>query len=204
MTYKLIPVALILTASGSLTSCATSPTPYQPYVAESGPGIHGGFSEQRLSADKFLVRFHGNEFTSRDRVEGYLLYRAAELTLQNGFAAFRVVNRNVEHDVETVIEPDPSYRPWYGRGYGGWRPDWRYYSPAAGWQSWSGWSGDPFWTDRVNVRRIEAFEASAEIEMKAGSGATDDPQNIDARRVVAELGATIQRPAATGAVPLRK
>lgn len=42
-------------------------------------------SETRLAADHFRVTFVGNSFTSRERVEASLLYRAAELTLQEGF-----------------------------------------------------------------------------------------------------------------------
>ena len=64
-------------------------------------GVHGGYSEQRLAPDRYIVKFHGNELTSRDRVEGYLLYRAAEVTTQNGYDWFTVVDRRTEHDVRT-------------------------------------------------------------------------------------------------------
>ena len=56
-----------------LTACAT-PTPYQP-VVRSGAAI-GGFSELRVEANRFRVNFQGNSLTSRETVEGYLLFRA--------------------------------------------------------------------------------------------------------------------------------
>ena len=56
-----------------LSGCSTA-TPYQPYRAETAGGVHGGYSDQQLAPDHYVVRFHGNELTSRDRVEGYMLY----------------------------------------------------------------------------------------------------------------------------------
>ncbi len=47
-----------------------------------------GYSEERLDQNKFRVTFRGNSLTPRETVEDYLLYRAAELTLQNGFTHF--------------------------------------------------------------------------------------------------------------------
>lgn len=91
--------AILLAA---LVGCTTA-TPYQPYRPESVGGVHGGYSEQRLAPDRYLVRFHGNELTSRDRVEGYMLYRAAELAVHNSFDSFQIVERHTEHDVETYV-----------------------------------------------------------------------------------------------------
>ena len=132
----------------TLAGCTTA-TPYQPYRAEFAGGVHGGYSDQQLSPDRYLVRFHGNELTSRDRVEGYMLYRAAELTLQRGFDWFAMADRHTEHDTQTYVDRDPFYRPYYGPGYGYWQPSWRYYRPGFGWNDWYPWSGGPFWADRL-------------------------------------------------------
>lgn len=187
----------ILAASGAvaLTACTTA-TPYQPYRPHSAGGTHGGYSEQRLAPDQYQVRFHGNSMTSRDRVEGYMLYRAAELTLQNGYDWFLMVDRNTEHNVRTIVEPDPFYRPWYGLGYSAWQPEWRYYMPGYGWNYWHGGMGSPFWGDRVDMRRVEAFETTADIAMRKGAIPGDEARAIDARRVIADLGSTIERPKA--------
>ncbi|WP_309660932.1 CC0125/CC1285 family lipoprotein [Sphingomonas sp.] len=84
------------------------------------------------------------------------------------------------------------YRPWYGPGYGYWQPEWRYYMPGAGWNYWRG--GSPFWADRVDVRRIEAFETTAEILMRKSPISLSEPRAIDARKVLSDLGSTIERP----------
>lgn len=191
---RIVPAALF--AAAALSACTTA-TPYQPYRAESAGGVHGGYSDQQLSSDRFLVRFHGNELTSRDRVEGYMLYRAAELTLQHGYDWFLTVDRHTEHDTRTYVEPDPFYRPYYGPRYGYWRPYWRYYRPGYGWDVWYPWGGDPFWADRSDIRTIESFEAEAEILLRRGAIPAGEPRAIDARNVIANLGPTIERPKAS-------
>lgn len=175
-----------LTLVASLGACAITPTPYQPYRPESAGGIHGGYSNERLSPNRFRVKFHGNELTSRGRVENYLLYRAAELTVANGYDWFVIADRHTEHDVETYV------RQTSPEGY--WQPDWRYYRPGYGWDSWSRRSGRPFWTDTVDVATIEAFEVEAEIVVEKGTPPAGDPRAFEARRVMAELGPTIQLP----------
>lgn len=177
----------VLALGLALGACTTA-TPYQPYRPYSAGGVHGGYSEQRLGPDQYRVRFHGNSMTSRERVEGYMLYRAAELTLQSGNDWFMAVDRNMEHTVRTVVRRDPFYRPWYGPSYPYWQPEWRYYTPGLGWNYWSGNMG------QVDVRRIESFEATADVMMRKGAVPAGEPRAMDARRVIAELGPTIERP----------
>jgi hypothetical protein len=71
-----------------LTGCASAPTPYQ--AAKGG----FGYSEQQIEENRYRVSFAGNAATSRQTVEDYLLYRAAELTVQTGHDWFEVVDRN--------------------------------------------------------------------------------------------------------------
>jgi hypothetical protein len=66
-------------ATLGLAACEMAPTPYQPATA-SAPG----YSEMRIENDRYRVSFSGNSSTPRDVVETYMLYRAAELTLQSG------------------------------------------------------------------------------------------------------------------------
>jgi len=72
----------ITIALGAL-ACAT---PYQPQ------GFTGGFSEARLDANTVRVSFRGNGYTQRERVENFLHYRCAELTLDSGFDYFIIVD----------------------------------------------------------------------------------------------------------------
>lgn len=181
-----------LAVAASLGACTTA-TPYQPYRAEFAGGVHGGYSDKQIAPDRYLVRFHGNELASRDRVEGYMLYRAAELTVQQGYDWFQIVDRHTEHDVRTYVRPDPLYRPWYGTGYGYWRPHWRYYRPGIGWDVWHPEFGDPFWRDRIDVTTIESFEAEAEIILGKGPLPAAE-RSFDAPKVIADLEPRIERP----------
>ncbi len=182
--------AIGLAAALALTSCQTA-TPYQP-ISSAAPS-RGGYSDRRIAPGVWQVSFSGNSLTSRATVEGYLLYRAAELTLQQGYDWFEVVNRNTEHNVreEPVPYPQPGYgpySPWWGYDY--WRPYWRYYYPSYGWRMWS-----PFWNEPFfDTRRVERYQASAEIEMHKGPAPADHHRVFDAHQVIARLGPTIKRP----------
>ena len=55
--------------------------------------------------------------------------------------------------------------------------------------------GSPFLGNRMDIRTIEKFEATAEIVMRRGAKPADDPVAFDARAVLENLGPRIQRPA---------
>ncbi len=193
---RTIRARAILTAAilaVGLVGCAT-PTPYQPRVK--GSATSGGYSESRIEPNRWRVDFTGNTMTSRETVEGYLLFRAAELTLQNGDDWFSMVDRDTAANRRTYVEPDPLYHPWYGPGFGYWRPAWRYRSARLGWRTWDPWFGSPFWADQVNVETVENFEASAEIITHKGAKPADDPRAFDAHAVVENLRPKIKYPGA--------
>ena len=167
-------------------ACAT-PTPYQPIGAR-GTGASGGFSDVRLAENRYRVTFAGNSLTTRERVETYLLYRAAELTVQQGYDGFSIVDRATDRDVETRVYSDP-----FGYGpYRYWRPWWRYRRGSFGWRRWDPWFGDPFWADDIDVRTVQRFEANAEIVMFRGNRADD--KSFNAREVLTNLGPNIELP----------
>ena len=182
---------IILCCTALLTSCMTA-TPYQPDIA--GQKISGGYSETRITENRYQLNFAGNTLTSRDRVEGYLLYRAAELTLEKGYDWFEINDRLTERDVRTYVAPDPFYEPYYGSLYGYWRPHWRYYRPSGGWYWWHPEWGSPFWADRIDMRTVEKFEAHADIEMFNGPVPLNNQRAFDARQVINQLEPTIERP----------
>lgn len=70
-----------------LAGCAT---PYQQH------GFRGGYSDARIGADTVLVSFKGNGYTSKERVQLYLLYRCAEVTRQYGYDYFIVSKGETE------------------------------------------------------------------------------------------------------------
>jgi hypothetical protein len=66
-----------------LSGCAT---PYQRqgfFIA--------GYSEKQLAENIFQVSFHGNQNTGRERASDFALLRSAEVTTENGFRFFIVV-----------------------------------------------------------------------------------------------------------------
>lgn len=183
-----IAFSLALVATG----CANSSTPYQPISASNK--VSGGYSDARLSDGVYRVTFAGNSFTSREDVEGSLLYRAAELSVQQNYDWFAVQDREVERRVEHEIRRDPIYNPSFGADFGYWRPDWRYFRPQSGWQTWSPYYGDPFWSLDVDVQTIERFEVTAEITMGHGTMPSTKLHAFDARKVLARLGPVVHRP----------
>lgn len=79
-------------------------TPYQPSAASRA---HYGYSETQIDANRVRVSFAGNGETSRETVETYLLYRAAEVTLRRGYDYFSVVDHSVETSSEFAASGPP-------------------------------------------------------------------------------------------------
>jgi len=166
---------LVLAAAvGLLSACATA-TPYQPATSRYG------FEEQRIESNRVRITFRGNSATERETVETYLLYRAAEVTLESGHDYFIVANRDTEE--RTRLQGTGPYRPRFGFDY------W-YYSRARGWSPWY----DPFWDSPQSYREVTRYEAVAEIAMFSGSKPADNPDAFDAREVQANLQGQIVRP----------
>lgn len=167
---------LLAVAAGLLTACATA-TPYQPAVTD-----RYGFSEQRIENNRVRISFRGNTLTERETVETYLLFRAAELTVQNGFDYFIVANRDTEE--VSRLQSSGAYRSRFAFDY------W-YFSPRRGWSPWY----DPFWNEPASYREVTRYEAVAEIAMFSGQKPQSDPNAFDAREVQQNLQGQIVRPA---------
>ena len=172
MLRKLIAAAAV-TATLGLAACESGPTPYQP-----GGNGERGFSESRIENDRWRISFKGNSLTGRETVETYMLYRAAELTLQNGYDHFTIVNRDTERDRDIRSSG----------GYMGTRLSYMYYVPRYGWVG----AWEPYWTPE-RYREVTRYEAYAEILMGRGAKG-DNPNSFDARQVSQNLGPQIQRP----------
>ena len=67
VTYK-VPATLLL--ASILVACAT---PYKEY------GSLGGYTDQKLGTNRYLLKFVGNGFTSREIVQQHWNRRASEL-----------------------------------------------------------------------------------------------------------------------------
>ncbi|MGI9484806.1 MAG: CC0125/CC1285 family lipoprotein [Geminicoccaceae bacterium] len=127
--WLFLRAASVAILAATLAACATSPTPYQAVSEE------GGYADQQLESDRYRVKFEGNDATSRETVEDYALYRAAELTLQTGNDYFKVVSKEVEPVIGAVRGVSPGIGIGIGGGnvgfglstrFGGGRPDYSY------------------------------------------------------------------------------
>ncbi|MEO5939204.1 MAG: hypothetical protein ABIQ43_09380 [Sphingomonas sp.] len=182
-------LGLIAASSLALAGCMTETT-YRPAT---GNGFaREGFSERQIEANRFIVSFAGNTVTSRDTVERYLLFRAAEVTTQNGYDYFVMADRDTDKKERTYATP--SFNSGYGFGYGGWGPRWRYYGRGFGWRSWDPFWGDPFFDRTVDINTVEKYEATAEIVMGKGSKPAGNVRAFDARAVMANIGPTVVLP----------
>ena len=86
-------LGLIAASTLALAGCMTETT-YRPAT---GNGFsREGYSERQVEANRFVVTFAGNTMTSRDTVEKYLLFRAAELTTQQGYDYFVMADRDTD------------------------------------------------------------------------------------------------------------
>ncbi len=148
-----------------LTGCMTV-TPYQPLGAE------GGYSDQRLEANRFRVSFAGNSLTARQTVQDYLLYRAAELTLANGHDYFVVLGQH------TAAKTTEHQSFSFGTGFGRW-----HWYPRAG-------------VGVTTTTTTTAFVAETQIRTFAGAKPQDNPDAFDAHQLRSNLEPVLVRPEA--------
>ena len=66
-------LAVLLVSGAVLAGCETA-TPYQPLGAP-GAQASGGYFDHQIEANRWQIGFKGNDLTSRETVERYLLYR---------------------------------------------------------------------------------------------------------------------------------
>lgn len=151
-----------------LSACVTA-TPYQPASKHTDAE---GYSEQRIENDRWRVTFSGNEVTSKQTVESYMLMRAAELTLASGFDWFETVDRSTEAQV-TYWGPDYYDGGWYGPYGNNWSPRWTY---------------DNDWAAGT------AYQVQTNIIMHHGERPKDNVHAFDARQVVTNVGPHIILP----------
>jgi hypothetical protein len=77
----MIKKIILLVALISIVSCST---PYQTYSGR------GGYSENKLSDNKFKISFSGNLYTPMYKAKDFALLRSAEIADQNNFKFFKI------------------------------------------------------------------------------------------------------------------
>ncbi len=185
---RIATLVAVLAAGAALSGCMTA-TPYQPATGVGQSRV--GYWDEQIESNRFRVSFAGNSLTARETVERYLLYRAAELTLQQGGDYFVLSDRDTEKKTDVYRTPGA----WDSGPWGYWSPYWRYYRPRWGWRSWDPFWDDPFWRDRDwDYRTVTRYEAMAEIVIGRGPKPTGNVRAFDAHEVVNRLGPSIQMP----------
>ncbi len=103
---KLLPLLIL---SALLMGCATA---YQ------SDGFSGGYSETQLGENIFQVSFSGNGYTRGERASNFALLRSAEVTTENGFRYFIIVEAGKDASLATYTTPTHSYTTGSVYGYG--------------------------------------------------------------------------------------
>ena len=177
-------VASLLAVGIGLSTCVT-PTPYQPAVERYG------YSEQQIETGRFKISFSGNSLTDQATVENYLLFRAAEITVESGNDYFVVADRDTNE--RTTYRATPSYYPYshfhysffyHHNPYYGYGPYGRYGRFGGGY----GLGYDSY------SRPITRYTATADIVSYQGEKPQDNASAYDARDVMRTLGPSIVRP----------
>lgn len=75
--------AVSLMAAIVLAGCATE------YGTQD---LTGGYTEHQTAPDRWQLGFAGNGYTTQETVQTFWLYRAAELTLQQGYDGFEILS----------------------------------------------------------------------------------------------------------------
>lgn len=168
----------------AVTACAT-PASYHARTAAAPEG----YSDQRLDETRWRVEFVGDASASRERVESYLLYRAAELTEASGYDWFLSSNHSGETESEIVVQAPPRAQPQSPA----WRPLWRHRSRFR----WSDWmvrgadSGEQPEASSSLTFTIDRYAAREDIVMGRGEAPNGA---FAAQEVLALVGPTIERP----------
>lgn len=194
-----------LGASTLLVAACATETPYRPAT---GSGFYRtGYSEARIEPNRFRVTFAGNSVTDRDTVERYLLFRAAELTVQNGYDYFVMADRDTDKQTRIYSTPGFGYGyggfgPGFGGGYGGlWGPRWTFYGRYGG--RFGSRYYDPFFDGPFgwggggsDIESVDRYEASAEIVMRKGAPESGNVRAFNARNVIDTVGPSVKLPRA--------
>ena len=77
-------------------------------------GFSGGFSETQMSENVWRVHFKANGFSSMERATDFCLLRSAELTLENGYKYFAIVDENSSTELKTFTSAPQAHTNAYG------------------------------------------------------------------------------------------
>jgi hypothetical protein len=111
---KTLSISLIAASALMVTACAS----LAPYGPQTGPRGQG-YAEQQIESNRFRITYNG--VGSAAPVVDRTIYRAAELTLAQGYDWFEVTQRWIDGRPDSAggVRPNVSIGAGGGR-YGGW------------------------------------------------------------------------------------
>lgn len=179
MNMRQISKATIAAAALGLAAACTTVTPYQPI------GNSGGFTDQELDNGRFRVTFEGNSQTELATIENYVLYRAAEITLEEGGDYFVVLDSNTEA-MRRFITTGTSF----GRGFGR-----RGFFYGHGFHNrFDSGFGRGFGSSHATTRERRSYTVGAIIDVRRGDKPSGEGASYDARQIIDNLNPSLVRP----------
>lgn len=158
-------------AALSIAGCSSTP------IYERAEDLNDfGYSEQKIEENRYRVSYNGDASTPRALVENYLLYRMAEITLEQDYDYFKVIDTDTEcHTEYETLGDEPctranSYAPMF---------------PYCGF----GYVCNPSQT----IRETKRYEAVASITLHNREKPTEDPHAFSAQAVHENLSDEIVR-----------
>jgi hypothetical protein len=167
-----------LAQAPAATPASATAADQAPMVPPAKPGV---FTMQKRGENRYHLVVAGHKFTTRDEIEKYLLYRAAELTMEQKASWFTLSESRSKGDTEPVPKQDPAgLRYSFRMSY--WRPVWRYkLAGQADWKSWSPFAKAAFFS--TDPKTVTNFEVSADIVLRKGIMNDADPLAFEAGAV---------------------
>lgn len=100
----LLKTKVFIAAALLFAGCATT------YSKESL--FTNGYTSKRIGPDTFVITFRANEFTPPEKAREYALRRAAEVTLENGFRSYLILEEEMsgKRATSNSRHPYPSIR----------------------------------------------------------------------------------------------
>jgi len=135
-----------------------------------------GYAEQKIETGKYRVSYNGDASTPRATVENFLLYRMSEITLDNGYDYFKVIETDTEcHTEYRTKDLEPClHRSGYGPMF-----------PYCGY----GYVCNP----SQAISETKRYEAVAFITLHMGEKPESDAYTFSARSVQESLQADLVR-----------
>jgi len=110
LTWGLLSVLVAVAIAGCATQFQSS-------------GLTGGYDEKQLEPMIWRVSYKGNGYTTQETVQTYWLFRAAQLTLEQGFDGFLILSnirlvapRSPQREVKLAASSTPIFIPMYTGG----------------------------------------------------------------------------------------